>query len=478
MIAENMFCKNHDTLLTAMETINSNAKGIVFIIDENFKLCGIATDGDIRRAFLKGINLQDEISLVMNLTFIYADKEESERELLSKVNHRIKVIPIVDENMKIVDYFEFTSKVRIPVAEPNLNGNEFSYAIDAILSTWISSNGKYISEFESKFADYCGCQYGVATSNGTTALHLALLALDIGVGDEVIVPDLTFAATINTVLHANATPVIVGVEQDSWCIDPAEIEKAVTPKTKAIIPVHLYGQPCDMERIVQIAKKYNLYIIEDCAEAHGAEFADQKIGSFSDISCFSFFANKVITCGEGGMCLTSSKELEEKMRTLRDHGMSKTKKYWHDVVGYNYRMTNIQAAIGLAQLERIEELLVKRNAIEALYKSIFSELDKVEFQKNNLDNRKKVTWLVTALLPRKLRNRILKVMGNHGVEVRPVFYPLSQMPIYKKYVFSSVNSQAISERGLNFPTTISIREETIKKIKDIVENELCKDIHS
>ena len=225
-----------------------------------------------------------------------------------------------------------------------------------------------LRSLKNEFAEYSDCAHGAAVSNGTVALHLALVALGIGEGDEVIVPDLTYAATINTVLHANATPVIVDVEESSWCIDPIQIEKAITRRTKAIIPVHLYGQACDMEAIMKIAKKYKLRVIEDCAEAHGAMFNEKKVGSFGDVGCFSFFGNKVITTGEGGMCVTNDTNLNERMRILRDHGMSKTKRYWHEVIGYNYRMTNLQAAIGLAQLERIEKIHNNRREYENNYK--------------------------------------------------------------------------------------------------------------
>jgi len=271
--------------------------------------------------------------------------------------------------------------INIPISSPDLSGNELKYLTDAFKSTWISSSGEFINRFEQNFARYCECSHGVAVANGTVAIHLALVTLGIKCGDEVIVPDLTFAATINAVLHANATPVIVDIEKDSWCISPTEIKKAISPKTKAIIPVHLYGQPCDMEKIMEIAKENNLYVIEDCAEAHGANFKDRKVGSFGDISCFSFFGNKVITTGEGGMCVTNNQKLDNKMRELRDHGMSKTKKYWHNYPGFNYRMTNLQAAIGVAQLERIEEILANRNKIELKYREVLINCENIEFQK-------------------------------------------------------------------------------------------------
>jgi perosamine synthetase len=342
--------------------------------------------------------------------------------------------------------------------------------MDAFLSTWISSSGEYIKKFEDQFSTYSDCNYGVAVSNGTVALHLALVTLGIGSGDEVIVPDLTFAATINTVLHANATPVIVDIEKNSWCIDPKEIEKAITPRTKAIVPVHLYGQPCDMDAIMKIAKKHGLFVVEDCAEAHGARYKGKKAGSFGDIGCFSFYGNKVITTGEGGMCVTNNPGLDEKMRVLRDHGMSKTKKYWHEYIGYNYRMTNLQAAIGLAQLERIDEIHKDRERIESSYLKELSALKGLEFQKSDLRHRNKITWLVCALI-KKNRDKYLLKLQQNGIEVRPFFYSLGDMELYSKYVFSNKVSKEISAMGINFPTNNTVNKRVLKKISQILTAE-------
>jgi perosamine synthetase len=305
----------------------------------------------------------------------------------------------------------------------------------------------------------------VATSNGTTALHLALTALGIGEGDEVIVPDITFAATINSVIYTGATPVIVDIEEDSWCINPDEIEKAITPKTKAIIPVHVYGQPCDMGRICEIAKKNNLYIVEDCAEAHGAEWNGKKVGSFGMISCFSFYGNKVVTTGEGGMCITDSKELNDKMRILRDHGMSKERRYYHEVIGFNYRMTNLQAAIGTAQTERIDEILAWRADLESQYRQELSKINGVTLQRNDLQDRKKITWLMSVLVSGDKRDNVMSVLKENDIDVRPFFIPLSEMEIYKKYAENDcMVSKKISKMGLNLPTTYEIKKEEIEKI--------------
>jgi len=438
-----------DTLLKAMEVINKNQHGITFVVDMNNKLCGVITDGDIRRALLNNYKLDSKIHKILKDDFIFAYEGDSFKDRLNVHN---RTTPIVNRKMEIVDYFEYTHRLHFPITEPDLIGNEYKYLTDAFLSTFISSGGEYVDKFESNFSKYISKKHGVATSNGTTALHLALLALDIKGGDEVIVPDLTFAATINAVLHANATPVIVDIEKDSWCINPDEIKKAITPKTKAIIPVHIYGQPCDMDSIMNIAKINNLYVIEDCAEAHGAMYKNKKIGSFGDISCFSFFGNKILTTGEGGMCLTDSDFLNERMRILRDHGMSKNKKYWHDMVGYNYRLTNIQAAIGVAQLEKIELVLKNRKKYELMYRKALKNVSGIKFQEDNLKHREKVVWFVPVILEGEKEKEILvNELKALGLDTRPFFHPLSTMEIYKRYIFSNKNSLSLSGVGFLLP---------------------------
>ena len=465
-----MICKKDNSLISALRTINNNAMGIAFIIDTNKKLCGTITDGDIRRALLADIKLDEKVENIISDDFVYGVEGEDYESLMNKISKKVKIIPIVNKENKIIDYFEYKQDTYFPVAIPNLNGNEFKYLTDAFMSTWISSSGEYINRFEENFSKYSDTTYGIAVSNGTVAIHLALITLGIGKDDEVIIPDLTFAATINTVLHANATPVIVDVEEDSWCIDPKEIEKAITSKTKAIIPVHIYGQSCDMDAIMKIAKKYNLKVIEDCAEAHGAMYDGKKVGSFGDIGCFSFFGNKVITTGEGGMCTTNNLELDEKMRVLRDHGMSKTKRYWHDVVGYNYRMTNLQAAIGLAQLERIEDIHKNRRKYENNYKNTLDT--KIFTFQNDLKNRRRITWLVSILADESIdKDEYINKLKENGIDARPFFYPLSDMDIYK--IYCNVNTpitKMLSKRGFNLPTYESLK--SLTEIKNILKDKI------
>ena len=465
---DNLISGIDKTLLETMHMINESGKGVCFIVDDNNTLIGIVTDGDIRRSILRGISLDSSISEIVSSDFVCGKESDSHEYLFSKLSEKVNIIPIVDDNNKVVDYLEYAQSIHFPVATPVLSGNEFKYLTDAFCSTWISSSGSYIDQFENEFSKYSDCAYGSAVSNGTVALHLALVTLEIGIDDEVIIPDLTFAATINAVLHANATPVIVDVEEDSWCISPQEVENAITSKTKAIIPVHLYGQPCDMDAIMKIAKKYKLKVIEDCAQAHGAMFKKQKVGSFGDIGCFSFYGNKVLTTGEGGMCTTNNPILNKKIRILRDHGMSREKKYWHDVVGFNYRMTNLQAAIGVAQLERIESIHKNRREYENCYRTALSKKN-FTFQ-NNLDNRQRITWLVSFLIDKDTnREEYIDNLREKGMDARAFFYPLSDMEIYKEYCCSSTPvTKKIASLGLNLPTYESLK--SIVEIDSILSN--------
>ena len=464
-----MLCLVSGDLRSVYQKIDENGKGMVFIVDEKDRLLGVMSDGDMRRILLSGCGLNEKISKHLNSSYIYAREDESVDKIQEKFSDRVRILPVVNEKNQVVSYYEFSTNLQIPIAQPQLGGNEYKYLLDAFLSTWISSSGKYIDRFENGFSAYCGSDYGVATSNGTVALHLALVALGIGKGDEVIVPDITFAATINAVLYTGATPVIVDIEEDGWCIDTYEVERAITSRTKAIIPVHIYGQPCNMERICAIADKYHLKIVEDCAEAHGAEFKGRKVGSFGDISCFSFFGNKVITTGEGGMCLTRKPELNDKMRVLRDHGMKKDHKYYHEMVGFNYRMTNLQAAIGVAQLEKIDEILAWRSKLEKLYSDKLEVISGITLQKNNLPNRKKITWLITVLTEPEVRNKCMDALKAAGIDARPFFIPLSEMEIYKPYIFSCKKSREISKKGFNLPTSYEVDKNVVNKIVEVLK---------
>lgn len=354
----------------------------------------------------------------------------------------------------------------IPVAVPNFLGNEKKYVEDCMDTTWISSNGKYIAQFEEAFAKRLGAKHAIACSNGTVTLHAALLALGIKEGDEVIVPSFTYIATANAVKYCGATPVFADCLPDTWNIDPADIERKITARTKCIIPVHLYGNPCDMDSIMAIAKKHGLSVIEDAAECHGAEYNGKCAGTIGDIGTFSFFGNKIITTGEGGMIVTDNDELAGKMRMLKGQGMDPSRRYWFIEVGYNYRMTNIEAAIGLAQLENIDEHIRLRKRVAEWYTEELADTDSVVLQKVT-DKADSVWWMFSCLLGKNVktgRDELMEKLREDGIETRPLFYPMHVMPPYFDENAGCPVSEDISARGINLPTHGLLTREDVKYI--------------
>tara|TARA_B110000879_G_C11148402_1_gene503468 strand:- start:669 stop:1784 length:1116 start_codon:yes stop_codon:yes gene_type:complete len=356
----------------------------------------------------------------------------------------------------------------IPISQPSITDKEIEYVTDAIKSGWVSSLGSYIDDFERGFAKFCNTEYALVTSNGTTALHLSLVALGIGPGDEVIIPDFTFVATANAVKYTGAEVITVDVQEDTLCVDPSAVEKAITTKTKAIIPVHMYGHPADMSKINLIAKKNNLFVVEDCAEAHGAEIQGKKVGVFGDVGTFSFYGNKIMTSGEGGMVTTNNKELYQKMKFLRDHAMSKDRKYWHEEVGFNYRMTNLQAALGLAQLERIEELLAKKNQIFRWYEEGLKGIQNIKLNIEK-EGYKNVYWLVCLEVigyDEPKRDELINRLKKKGIDSRPFFYPMSQMPMYANA--NTPVTHKIFQRGLNLPSYFDLTKKDVDRVVECV----------
>jgi perosamine synthetase len=467
--------KHHQSIKDALQVIDANAQGICFVTDEAGKLVGTLTDGDIRRAFIKGKNLNTLISEVMQKEFVSLPIDTPPEVIQNKLSSKIRHIPLVDESFRPLDYASLSRLHRIPIMEPLLDGNELAYITECIKTGWISSQGNYVKQFEKMFAEFCQMPYALAVSNGTVALHLALETLGIGKGDEVIVPDITFAASINAVIYTGATPVLVDITSDTWTMSLSSLEKAITKKTKAIMPVHLYGHPCQMDEIISLAKKHKLFIIEDCAEAIGSQYKDKPVGSLGDIAIFSFFGNKTITTGEGGMIVFRNNQLYEKANLLRDHGMSKQKKYWHEHIGYNYRMTNLQAAIGVAQMERAEKFIEKKRKLAERYNSILSAYKGIILP-SEASWAKNSYWLYTAIIDKKFgisRNELLSKLLKNGVETRPVFYPLHIMPPYKKYIRKNQNfenSIYVSENGISFPSSVTISETEINSIERIIHS--------
>lgn len=359
--------------------------------------------------------------------------------------------------------------IKIPVYQPTLSGNEKKYVNDCLDSTWISSKGKYIEAFENSFAKFIGVQHAAAVSNGTVAIHLALIALGIGPGDEVIVPSLTYIASVNPIVYTGATPVFVDSLQSSWQINPDDVRKKITSKTRAIMAVHLYGHPCDMDALSQIAKEHGLFLIEDCAEAIGSKYKGKHVGTFGDIATFSFFGNKAITTGEGGMVVTNDETLHQRSVHFKGQGLAKHRQYWHDVIGYNYRMTNICAAIGLAQLEQVDSFLLRKKEIAALYAQGFQNTG-IEFHASNPDVEHSY-WMCSILVSSAEKREPLRDhLAEHGIETRPLFYPVHTMPMYAGKFQRHIVAEDLGWRGINLPSYPGLTDDLVNEIITCIKN--------
>lgn len=384
------------------------------------------------------------------------------------INKKKALLPLPEPPLKTY------KGINIPVCEPTQWGNEKKYVKKCMDTNWISSKGEYIEKFESAFTKKVGAKYGVGVLNGTVALHLALAALDIGPGDEVIIPSFTMIATPNSVRYTGAKPVLVDSELKTWNMDASKIEQKITKRTKAIMPVHTYGHPCDMDAIMKLAKKYKLYVVEDAAEAHGSKYKGKKIGSIGDAACFSFYANKIITTGEGGMVTTNDKKLASKMQLLKNHAFSHERHFWHKMLGFNYRMTNIQAAIGLAQTENFEKLADKRIENAMLYNSLLKEIDEITLPPST-KGIKNVYWMYGILLKDRskvTRDTLRYGLARKGIETRTFFIPIHRQPVYKGWFKGSYpNSEYLCTNGFYLPSSTSLSKNEIhyiaRSIKDI-----------
>jgi perosamine synthetase len=356
----------------------------------------------------------------------------------------------------------------IPVYQPELTGNEKRYVDECLDSTWISSKGAFIEKFEKGFAKFTDIEHAVAVNNGTSAMHLTMLGLGIGPGDEVIVPTFTYIASVNVIAYVGATPIFVDSLKDSWQVDPESIRQKITPKTKAIMVVHLYGQACDMDPIVDIAAKNGLYLVEDCAEALGTLYKGKHVGQFGHAAGYSFFGNKTLTTGEGGMVTCHGAEFAERVIHYKGQGLEPGREYWHDVIGYNYRMTNIQAAIGLAQLETVEQRLAAKQKIAELYQK-YLDPRLITFHKQ-VGDTKHSYWMCSLLVNKtKDREPLREHLKEQGIETRPLFYPIHTMPMYKTGETFPV-AEDIAARGMNLPSWPGLTEEQVKFISDAVNS--------
>lgn len=463
-------CNKSESVLSVIEKCLDNGLGTCLIVEDDQRLIGRISLDDIRDALRDGTALVDP-TLGWHLTD--AGTTLTTRRLRNDIVDDAILQPVLDPGGRVTGVQVDRTTEFVQVARPHMTRHDFRLLLDAFMSGWISSKGPHVQKFEEDFRSFVGVRHGIAVSNGTVALHLALVALGIGPGDEVIVPDLTFAATINAVLHCGATPVIIDIDRKTWGMTLDAVERACTSRTKAIIPVHLYGRPAEIGPIADFAASRRIAVVEDCAEAHGARYGGRPVGQFGDVSCFSFYANKIVTTGEGGMCLADSDELAASLRLLRDHGMSPDRAYWHESVGYNYRITNLQAAIGESQLWRINGTLQRNAHIASLYREALKGIPGVRFPPAMSDKYEPVVWLACVQVPAEKRLPVMRAARDAKIETRPFFYPLSSLPPYGQYARTCPNSLELSATGINLPTSSSVDEQIVERVARVFHDVLA-----
>ncbi|MDP1725468.1 MAG: DegT/DnrJ/EryC1/StrS family aminotransferase [Bacteroidota bacterium] len=364
---------------------------------------------------------------------------------------------------------------RIPISKPSITQLEINYVNDAITNGWGSHCYDYIIRFQKLFASYLKSDYALATSSCTGAIHLAFLSIGLQPGDEVICPDITWIASVAPITYIGAKPVFVDVKKDTWCIDPEKIEQAITSRTKAIMPVHLYGNVCEMDEIMAIAKKYNLFVIEDAAEALGSEYKGKKVGSIGDFGAFSFHGTKTMTTSEGGMLVTNNKTLFDEALIYNDHGRDhrNPKTFWMERIGYKYKISNLQAALGCAQVERLEDLVNKKREIFNSYKTLLNGLPGLSMNAEQ-EYVKNSYWMPTIIFDEPVnfnRENLFAQMKEHNIDSRPFFYPLSFLPMFETKKENTV-SYGIYDRGINLPSYYDITQKEIEKVVNVIKSKV------
>lgn len=459
------------TVRDALAAIDAGGLGVVLLVGTDGRFAGLVTDGDIRRALLAGVGLGQRLEDVPRPSPRVGRVGMSPEEVAGLLNDSIRVLPLLDDEGRVADVAAFDRRARLPVAEPFLGELELRYVVECVLSGWVSSAGEFVKRFERQFAEFCGTRHAVSASNGTTALHLAFAALGLGPGDEVIVPTLTFIATANTVSYTGATPIFVDSDPTTWTLDPELVARAVTPRTKAIVPVHLYGHPADMDAISEIAGRHGIAVVEDAAEAHGALYKGRPVGGIGRVGIFSFYGNKIVTTGEGGMLVTDDDGLAERLRILRDHGTEPGRRYHHPVIGFNYRLTNIQAALGVAQMEKIDEIVASKLRIAERYGRGLSGVQGIELPPQEPWARN-VFWLYSILVDEGRFGRSRDDLAAHleaaGVETRPVFPPLHTQPVYRHVEGSFPCAEDLGRRGLSLPSAVGLDDAEVDRVVDAI----------
>jgi len=466
----------------AMECINKSGIRIVLVVDDNKKLLGVATDGDIRRALLSGEKLETPIKNVMTINPITALEGTPAEELLRIMFEKhIQEIPIINNKGVVVDLVLLRDLKNIPLSSPDITHKEVEI-INQVLSTPTLSIGPRVKEFEQKIADFVGTKYAIAVNSGTSGLHLCIRSLDIKDGDEVITTPFSFIASANCILFERAKPVFVDIDEDTLCIDADKIEEKITRKTKAILPVHIFGHPCDMDKIMEIAEKHHLAVIEDACEALGSEYNGKKVGSFGDCGVFAFYPNKPITTGEGGVIVTNNEKIARLCQSMRNQGREEDGSWLsHKRLGFNYRMSELSAALGVAQMERIEEILQKRKKVARLYNEKLKDIKEIKIP--YIASGVKLSWFVYVIrldpekFSREDRDSIIKELANRGISCRDYFPPIHLEPFYvEKFGFKKGDfpiTEKVSASTIALPFFNNLTEEEIdyicSNLRDVIK---------
>jgi len=470
------------TIKEVMENIEKAGSKIAFVTDENKKLIGVVSDGDMRRALLAGKNLDIRVENIMTKNPIMAREGAPATELLDKMLEKsIQEIPLVDKNGVLVSFVTLSELKSIPLSSPDITHKEVEI-ISQVLSTPYLSIGPRVKEFEKKMAEYVGVKYAVAVNSGTSGLHLCVRSLDIKDGDEVITTPFSFIASANCMLFERAKPVFVDIDENTLCIDVNKIEEKITKKTKAILPVHIFGHPCEMDKIMEIAQKHNLAVIEDACESLGSEYKNKKTGSFGNAAVFAFYPNKQITTGEGGIVITNDEKTAKLCQSMRNQGRDEGDSWLsHSRLGYNYRMTEVSAALGVTQMERIKEILGKREAVAQAYNKKLADIGgiKIPFVEKNV----KMSWFVYVVrlderFSRKDRDKITQKLKEMGISARDYFPPIHLEPFYVEMFGYKTGDFPVTEKVSESTIALPFYNNLTEKEIDYIANSLRQIIQS
>lgn len=467
----------------AMESMGKSGIKMVLVVDSNKKLLGMATDGDIRRALLSGKEFTTPIEEIINTNPIKALEGTPVTQLLEiMLNKGIQEIPIVNNKGIIINVVLLQELKSIPLSSPDITLKEVEI-MNEVLATPYLSIGPKVREFEEKIANYVGTKYAIAANSGTSGLHLCVKSLDIKDGDEVITPPFSFIASANCILFERAKPVFVDIDENTLCIDVNRIEEKITEKTKAILPVHIFGHSCQMDKIMEIAKKYNLAVIEDACEAIGTEYKNKRVGTFGDTAVFAFYPNKQITTAEGGMVVTNNEKIAKLCQSMRNQGRDEGDSWLsHSRLGYNYRMSEINAALGCVQMDRISEILQKRQKVADAYNKKLAKIDGVKIP--HISPNVKISWFIYVIrldhkrFSRQDRDIIIKKLGEKGISTSDYFPPIHLEPFYiKQFGYKKGDfpiTERVSETTIALPFYNNLTEREIEYICSNLETTLNK----